>query len=73
MPTDSPGAVLVVAPPVHRYVYGAVPALVFAIAEPLLLPQVALIAEVVTTKGAGWLILTDAVAVHELASVIVTE
>ena len=52
---------------------GVVPPFAVTVAEPLLLPQAALVDEVESAMAFGCVIVTDAVLVHELASVTVTE
>ena len=55
------------------YVYGPVAPLALTLTEPLAEPQMAGVNEPVKLKSVGWVMFTEAEAVHPLASVMVTE
>ncbi len=75
-PAGKPVLVAVVFPFAHRNVYGAVPPLPEAVAEPVDCPKqltFTIVPElIVAVTAVGCVIVTDAVAVQPLASVVVT-
>jgi hypothetical protein len=75
-PAGKPVRVAVVLPFAHRNVYGAVPPLPEAVAEPVDCPKQFTFTTVpgliVAVTAVGCVIVTDAVAVQPLASVVVT-
>ncbi len=72
MPAARPLSVVPVPPDDHADEYCGVPPEIVTLTDPLLVPQVAGVAEVSRLRAAGSVMETLAVAVHPLLSVTVT-